>query len=131
VIVSGELVEKRRRFLLLGCIEFFFGPMAVIAPGLSESPYILSWPRRLMSIARTLCTQATWRWVYYLPALFSGLALGLQIFFYHPPAFHQLHKNHSRRAVLKSLDYGGVIIFAGSAVSILLGISWGGQKYRM
>jgi hypothetical protein len=62
--------------------------------------------------------------------MISGLAALLQIFFYFPPEFKQLHKNSSKGRTLKGLDYGGLVIFIGSFTSLLLGISWGGQKYR-
>jgi len=81
--------------------------------------------------ARVFSDQATWRWVYYLVAIFSAISLVLQLLFYHPPAFHHLHTTLSKRKALLHLDYGGIIIFSGSATSLLLGISWGGQKYRM
>jgi len=74
---------------------------------------------------------ASWRWVYYTVAMFSAVSGLLQVFFYFPPAFRQLHTVLSKRKALKRLDYGGVVIFAGSATSLILGISWGGQKYRM
>ena len=78
-----------------------------------------------------MATHASWRWVYYTAAIISGLSGLLQLFFYHPPNFHQLHTKLSRRKALAQIDYVGAILFAGSAASLLLGISWGGQKYSM
>lgn len=31
--------------------------------------------------------------------------------------------------VFKNFDYGGLILFSGSMVSLLLGLSWGGSQY--
>lgn len=73
--------------------------------------------------------QNSWRWVYYLPAILAGLAASLQLVFYQPPNFKQLHTVMTKREVLKTLDYGGLVIFGGSMFSLLLGISWGGQAY--
>ncbi|OCK84372.1 siderophore iron transporter, partial [Lepidopterella palustris CBS 459.81] len=114
-IVSGELVPNKYRFLSFGAIVGLFGPLMAIGPGL----------------ARTLCdrTEQGWRWVYYLVAIISFIAGLLQFVFYHPPEFHHLHTRESKRHLLKTLDYGGLIIFIGGAISLLLGISWGGQKY--
>jgi hypothetical protein len=63
--------------------------------------------------------------------MIAGLAALLQILFYFPPEFKQLHKHRSKKEILKNLDYGGLVIFVGSFTSLLLGISWGGQEYRM
>lgn len=72
----------------------------------------------------------SWRWAFYFPAIFVGLGGIIQFFFYFPPKFEQLHTRISRRKAVLNFDYGGVIIFVGSLVSFLLGVSWGGQKYR-
>lgn len=64
-------------------------------------------------------------------AMFAGVSLVLQMFCYFPPRFHDLHTRLSKRKALLNLDYVGVIVFSGSLASLLLGISWGGQKYRM
>jgi hypothetical protein len=32
--------------------------------------------------------------------------------------------------IIKSLDYVGFVLFSGSLASMLLGVSWGGQRYR-
>jgi MFS family permease len=74
---------------------------------------------------------ASWRWVFYLAAMLAGFSGLIQAFFYFPPNFHQLHSKLSKREAIRQLDYGGAIIFAGSATCLLLGVSWGGQRYRM
>ncbi|KAF5988510.1 fungal trichothecene efflux pump [Fusarium coicis] len=112
-VMFGEMVPVDIRLKMLGIAFAMFAPLTAIYPG----------------VARTMVTQASWRWCYYCPALFSGLAAVIQIFFYFPPDFEMLHTTLSRRSAVKRLDYGGVFIFAGSMTSLMLGISWGGQKY--
>lgn len=74
--------------------------------------------------------QASWRWVYYMVTMFAGISLVLQILCYFPPRFQDLHTRLSKRKALMDLDYVGVFIFSGSLASLLLGIDWGGQRYR-
>lgn len=64
-------------------------------------------------------------------AMFARVSLVLQMFCYFPPRFHDLHTKLSKRRALLDLDYVGFVVFSGSLASLLLGISWGGQKYRM
>lgn len=78
-----------------------------------------------------MTTNASWRWIYYTAAMVSGLSGLLQLAFYQPPHFRQLHTKLSRFNALRKLDYVGIAIFTGSATCLLLGLSWGGQKYRM
>lgn len=73
----------------------------------------------------------SWRWVFYLFSIINGLVVLLQLFFYFPPNFHQLHKGVSKAEAIRSFDYVGLGIFCGSLVSFVLGMSWAGQKYRM
>lgn len=82
--------------------------------------------------ARLLCenTEQGWRWIYYLISILSFLSALLQLLCYFPPKFELLHQNSSRKDVLKHFDFLGLFGYAGSIVSVLLGISWGGQKYR-
>lgn len=75
-------------------------------------------------------TDQGWRWCYYIMAILSALAALQQIFFYFPPTFRDLHRTRTARQALRDFDYIGLVLFAGSATVLLLGLSWGGQKYR-
>lgn len=85
----------------------------------------------MCSVARTFVenTTASWRWCYYVLIMLSGASLLLQLFCYFPPTFKQLHQGRTKMQMIKTLDYGGFVLFSGSLACILLGISWGGQKY--
>ena len=55
-----------------------------------------------------------------------GLALLLQILFYHPPSFQQLHGG--KRTVMqevKRIDFVGIFLMVAGLSMFLLGISWG------
>jgi hypothetical protein len=62
--------------------------------------------------------------------MIAFINLILQLICYHPQNFEQLHTRESKIAAFKGLDFVGLVVFAGAAASLLLGISWGGQKYR-
>ena len=49
--------------------------------------------------------------------------------FYFPPSFEQLHRSSSKRQAILNFDYGGAIIFSGSLISFVLGMSWAGGKF--
>lgn len=85
----------------------------------------------LSSIARIICvnTEQGWRWIYYILAIISFLGAVIQFFCYFPPRFDQLHRRSSRKETVKHLDYIGLVILVGSVTGLLLGISWGGQRY--
>lgn len=82
-------------------------------------------------IARTLAARTAlgWRWNYYLNLIDNALAAILLYLCYYPPSYRQLHEGKSMRQQLKQLDYGGIFLFTGGLVSLVLGISWGGGLY--
>ena len=82
-------------------------------------------------IARALATYTTlaWRWNYYLNLITQAIAVVLFFFCYHPPSYSQLHEGKSIRKQLAELDYGGILLFVGGLVSLVLGLSWGGGLY--
>ena len=82
-------------------------------------------------IARALAgyTALGWRWNYYLNLITQAIAVILFFFCYHPPSYKQLHEGKSIRKQLAELDYGGITLFVGGLVSLVLGLSWGGGLY--
>ncbi|KAI1613098.1 fungal trichothecene efflux pump [Exophiala viscosa] len=77
---------------------------------------------------RLVETGAGWRWCYYSYLMMMGLALLLQILFYHPPSFQQLHGG--KRTVMqevKRIDFVGIFLMVAGLSMFLLGISWGGS----
>lgn len=82
-------------------------------------------------IARALATYTTlaWRWNYYLNLITNSISVILFFLCYHPPSYKQLHEGKTVAQELRQLDYGGIVLFAGGLVSLILGISWGGGLY--
>ncbi|OAG44853.1 hypothetical protein AYO21_00815 [Fonsecaea monophora] len=118
-VVSGELVPNNRRFMSYAIVTCVFAPLTSVGPGIGKS------------FSRVICvnTEQGWRWIYYILAIISFLGALIQFFCYFPPKFDQLHKRGSRKETVKHLDYVGLVILVGSVTSLLLGISWGGQRY--
>lgn len=74
-------------------------------------------------------TAAGWRWSYYLNIIVSGLAVLLFFCFYHPPDFHLLHKDRSRKEQFLRQDFVGFVLFTGGLLLFIMGLSWGGSVY--
>ncbi|KAF2713313.1 fungal trichothecene efflux pump [Pleomassaria siparia CBS 279.74] len=82
-------------------------------------------------IARALAgyTALSWRWNYILNIITQAIAVVLFFLCYHPPSYSQLHQGKSMRKQLAELDFGGIFLFVGGLVSLVLGLSWGGGLY--
>ena len=66
------------------------------------------------------------RWIYYIFLVMMGVAIILQVLFYRPPSFRQLHG--SERTVMqeiKRVDWVGMFLIVAGLVLFLLGVSWG------
>lgn len=72
-----------------------------------------------------LVENSTWRWIYYIQIILMALALSLQIVFYKPPNFKQLHGERSLRRELMRVDYVGIFLLVAGLSMFLLGVSWG------
>jgi hypothetical protein len=75
--------------------------------------------------ARMLVENANWRWVYYIQIIMLVFTLGLQIVFYKPPNFRQLHGERTVMQELKRVDWVGIFLLVSGLLTFLLGISWG------
>lgn len=69
--------------------------------------------------------KTTWRWVYYLNLPIGGLAMAALILFLQV----EYDKEMTIIEKLKRLDLGGSVIFVGSAVSILIALTWAGAAH--
>lgn len=130
-ILFGEMIPNEYRYTVLGAVFVVFAPLIAVGPGLGK---IMESPSRsplteYYCIARVLTRDVSWRWIYYLGAIISGCSGLLQVFFYFPPTFGQLHRSSSKRKAILNFDYGGAVIFSGSLISFVLGMSWAGGKY--
>ena len=72
-----------------------------------------------------LVENSSWRWIYYIQIILMALALFLQIIFYKPPNFKQLHGERSLRRELMRVDYVGIFLLVAGLSMFLLGVSWG------
>ncbi len=75
-----------------------------------------------------LVENANWRWVYYIQIIMLVGALVLQILFYKPPNFRQLHGERTVMQELKRVDWVGIFLLVSGLLMFLLGISWGETK---
>lgn len=49
--------------------------------------------------------------------------------FYYPPTFQEKFQNRSKAEQIKKFDYIGTVLFLAGFITLLLGLSWGGQVY--
>ncbi|KIX05619.1 uncharacterized protein Z518_03591 [Rhinocladiella mackenziei CBS 650.93] len=114
MIFMGEIVPVRHRGFWSASILAWICPIQYFAPTLA-----------------TLCVlHQSWRWIYYIAIILLGCSFVLIFVSYHPPSFGQLHQEFSKRDLVKSLDIGGIFLWAVGAVLFILGMSWGGGLYR-
>ncbi|KAI0154272.1 trichothecene efflux pump [Xylariaceae sp. FL1272] len=115
-IVLGELVSNKMRGPIIVLVFLAALPFAVFGP----------------VIARLLIqnTEPGWRWCYYMAIIFGALAVVLNIFFYHPPSYDQLHVGGKTRwEQVKEQDYIGMFLFVAGVLLFIIGLSWGGTTY--
>ncbi|ERS98989.1 hypothetical protein HMPREF1624_04184 [Sporothrix schenckii ATCC 58251] len=110
-----ELVPNKHRGVAQACITVLTLPFAGFGS----------------VIARHLIQHSAWgwRWVYMINVVFNATTLLLLAVCYFPPALTHLHTNWTWKTELRKLDYGGIFIFTGLCVLILLGLNWGGSTY--
>lgn len=71
----------------------------------------------------------SWRWSYYLNAIFYGTTFVLVTLFYHPPPPGLRRHGAGLHELVSKVDYIGILIFTGSLASIIIGVTWGGTTY--
>lgn len=78
------------------------------------------------AIARTMVahTSMGWRGVYWLNVAVSGASVILFLACYFPPNFHMINSELTKWQEVKSLDYGGLILYFAGLILILLGFTW-------
>lgn len=67
----------------------------------------------------TLC-----RWAYWMNTIFCAVSAALFLLCYFPPSFHHLNSRGSKLRELAKLDYIGLVLYVGGAISLLLGFGW-------
>jgi MFS family permease len=83
------------------------------------------------AIARTMIAQTAmgWRGVYWLNVAVSGLSVVLFFTCYFPPNFHMINSELTKWQEVKALDYGGLVLYFGGLILILLGFTWAQGTY--
>ena len=83
------------------------------------------------AIARTMIahTSMGWRGVYWLNVAVSGLSVVLFLTCYFPPNFYMINSKLTKWQEVKALDYGGLALYFGGLVLVLLGFTWAEGAY--
>ncbi|KAH0842493.1 hypothetical protein FOPE_07240 [Fonsecaea pedrosoi] len=111
-VFVGELVPHRYKFYVQATILV---PM-VVATGFGAI------------IGRSLVESLSWRWIYYIYIILCGAGWVLQVLYYHPATFTQLHgTKRSKWQEFKRVDHAGIFLLVAGLTLFLLGISWGGN----
>lgn len=70
-----------------------------------------------------------WRWAYYFNAIIYGFtAVAITVAYFPPPPRLGRHKS-ILHDIVTSVDYIGILLFAGSCASLIIGMTWGGTAY--
>ncbi|CAK7204997.1 hypothetical protein SEUCBS139899_007760 [Sporothrix eucalyptigena] len=111
-----EIVPNKYRGMSQGLITLAVFPTIALGPAFAR--YMVANPK------------FGWRALYWLDVITVGVSFVLFAVCYFPPGFRELQGGRmSRRAILKRIDYGGFILYAGGLVCLLLALSWGGSKH--
>jgi hypothetical protein len=81
-------------------------------------------------LAYAFVNAGSWRYAYWFPLALEGLALILVFFFYRPINQHILEEGATKWDQVKELDYTGLLLFVSGLVLFLLGLTFGGSKYK-
>ncbi|KAL2832652.1 fungal trichothecene efflux pump [Aspergillus pseudoustus] len=113
--VIGELVPMRWRFVA------------------ASGQYLYSFPVNPLAAKVALSFQTNtsvhWRGAFYLLIGINGLAMICWYCFYYPPTFKMLHRRRMAKDLLLHFDWVGLLLYAGGLVTLLLGLTWGGDTY--
>lgn len=125
-IIIQELVPNNLRGYFIASQFVVSFPFATFGPLMGK--YCFRKQRRTLAdyfAARSLQehTALGWRWCYYMNLITCASSAILFFVFYHPPNYSLLHQGKSLRRELMSLDYGGLVLYCGGLVMLLLGIS--------
>ncbi|OQV00212.1 hypothetical protein CLAIMM_05740 [Cladophialophora immunda] len=83
------------------------------------------------AIARTMIAQTAigWRGVYWLNVAVSGASVVLFATCYFPPNFHMINSELTKWQEVKALDYGGLLLYFGGLILVLVGFTWAQGTY--
>ena len=107
-ILLADLIPLRERPMYCGLTILFGAVGAVVGPLLGG----------------LFIDHLNWRWAFYINFPFLFLIFGLLIFL--PLPLQHIQESTHR---IRSVDWGGGVLFLASAGSFLIGLSWGGVQY--
>ena len=107
---TGEMVPTAKRGLYVGAVVLTIIPFA---------PSVL-W-------AELIQAASSWRWVGAFVAGWNFVGLVLLALFYNPPPRPNSH-GHSKREILKRVDYVGAVLSICGVTCFLMGLQWGAQQ---
>jgi len=115
----AELAPVKSRGLYIGTLTLILIPFS----GASAYGTILS---KLTNLAQLYSASSSWRWGAWISLVFSGLAIFLTFFFYHPPP-RENTLGLTKREIIAKIDFvGGFLVTSGFAL-FLLGLQWAGS----
>ncbi|KAF7561242.1 hypothetical protein G7046_g2904 [Stylonectria norvegica] len=115
-IILGELVPNKYRGPIVSLVFLSSLPFAVFGPVIARAFFDN--------------TSSKWRWSYFMGDICGVLSLILYVFFYHPPAYSQLHVHGKTKwQMTKTLDFVGIFLYISGTVLFLIGLSWGGTTH--
>lgn len=99
----------------------------------NSGAYVMAFPTSPLApkIAYTIqhTTSVKWRGCFYLVSVCNAFSVFLWYTFYRPPTFKMLHRRRALKELLIGFDWVGPALYAASAWTFLMGITWGGGQY--
>lgn len=81
-----------------------------------------------MLLANQLYEHASWRWIYYIAIIYSGVVIAGTATFYFPPSRPRGDYDKTRWQEFKELDFVGLTLFGIGLVLFLVGLAYLGQS---
>lgn len=108
----GDIFTPAERARWQGLFVGVFGLASVIGPSLG------GW----------ITDYSSWRWVFYVNLPVGVIALFF-LLFYLPSSISVRSTAYTGWAAVRRIDFAGALTAAGATVTLLLGLTWGGQTY--
>ncbi|KIX04491.1 uncharacterized protein Z518_05361 [Rhinocladiella mackenziei CBS 650.93] len=97
-----------------------------IGLGFTEFCILLPFAGLAVLLGNLLTANASWRWIFYLAIIYSGVSLVGVTAFYFPPSRPQADYEKSRWQEVRELDYIGITLYTGGLTTLLIGLTWAG-----
>ena len=87
----------------------------------------MPWGTFAILLGNLFVLHATWRWIYYVSAIYAAICLIGTALFYFPPTRPLRDYERTRWQQALHLDFGAMLLYTGGLTSVLLGLSWAGS----